>query len=149
MLMDLLYIEHPKDKNKLNFYLNDNNYYVKNSLKMRKTHLDFYHNNLKAKKEQKRKYPVPKTLYATSEQFLNKDEQIKKKKNQKEEVKNKTEHKLKEKISENLDNLRISLGGVVDKLTEDFLNFEDNDNDNNNISDSQEDKKNKHKIDVE
>ena len=66
MLMDLMFIENPKDKNKLNFYLNDNNYYVKNSLKMRKKHLKFYNNKIRSKKEEQAKYPVPKILYSTS-----------------------------------------------------------------------------------
>ena len=56
-----------KEKNKLNFYLNDNNLYVQNSLKMRKKHLSYYNNTIKNKKELKKKYPVPKILYSTSD----------------------------------------------------------------------------------
>ena len=56
-----------KKKTKLNLYLNDNNIYVKNVIKMRKHHLSLFNDKLKIKNEFKIKHPVPKTLYATSE----------------------------------------------------------------------------------
>ena len=64
--MDTIYEQSPREKNKLNLYLNDNNFYVRNSIKMRKKHLSFYKDNLKTEKQLKKKYPIPKTLYATS-----------------------------------------------------------------------------------
>ena len=67
MLIDYLFVKSPKEKNKLNLYLNDNNLYVKNSLKMRKKHLSYYNSKIKAKIELKKKYPVPKILYSTSD----------------------------------------------------------------------------------
>jgi len=63
MLMDMMFIKSPREKNKLNFYLNDNNLYVQNSLKMRKKHLSYYNNTIKIKKELKKKYPVPLVIY--------------------------------------------------------------------------------------
>ena len=67
--MDLMFIENPKDKNKQNFYLNENNYYVKNSLKMRKKHMTFYNEMIRSKKEEQERHPVPKILYSTSENY--------------------------------------------------------------------------------
>ena len=65
--MDFLFVKSPKEKKKLNFYLNDNNLYVKNSLKMRKKHRSYINNTIKEQKELRKKYPVPKILYSTSE----------------------------------------------------------------------------------
>ena len=62
-----MFVKSPKEKNKLNFYLNDNNLYVQNSLKMRKKHVSYFNNTIKVKKELKKKYPVPKILYSTSD----------------------------------------------------------------------------------
>ena len=56
-----------RKRTKLNLYLNDNNIYVQNSIKMRKHHLSLFNDKLKIKNEFKIKHPVPKTLYATSE----------------------------------------------------------------------------------
>ena len=42
MFADLLFIEDPKEKNKKNFYINERNYFTKNSLRMHKTHINFY-----------------------------------------------------------------------------------------------------------
>ena len=64
--MDIIYVQSPKEKNKLNLYLNDNNFYVRNSIKMREKHLSFYKENLKTQNQLKKKYPVPKILYSTS-----------------------------------------------------------------------------------
>lgn len=75
--MDLLFIENPKEKNKLNYYLNENKEFVKNNLKYRKTHLTFYNNSIKGRKEEQLKYPVPKILYSTSENFFLDDEKKK------------------------------------------------------------------------
>ena len=59
-----------RKRTKLNLYLNDNNIYVQNSIKMRKHHLSLFNDKLKIKNEFKIKHPVPKTLYATSEMNL-------------------------------------------------------------------------------
>ena len=56
-----------RKRTKLNLYLNDNNIYVQNSIKMRKHHLSLFNDKLKIKNEFKIKHPIPKTLYATSE----------------------------------------------------------------------------------
>lgn len=69
MLSDLLFIEDPKEKNKKNYYINERNYFTKNSLQMRRTHMNFYNNSIKAKKEEQKKNPVPKILYSTTENF--------------------------------------------------------------------------------
>ena len=69
MLSDLLFIEDPKEKNKKNFYINDRNYFTKNSLNMRRTHMNFYNNAIRAKKEEQKKNPVPKILYSTTDNF--------------------------------------------------------------------------------
>ena len=63
-----MFIQSPKEKNKLNLYLNDNNLYVKNSLKMRERHLSYFKENLKKQNEFKKKNPVPKILYSTSDE---------------------------------------------------------------------------------
>ena len=65
--MDFMFVQSPKEKNRLNFYLNDNNLYVKNSLKMRQKHLSHFNDSIKIKKELKKKYPIPKILYSTSD----------------------------------------------------------------------------------
>ena len=67
MLFDFLSVKSPKEKKKLNLYLNDNNLYVKNSLKMRKNHISYFNNIAKAKADLKKKCPVPKILYSTSD----------------------------------------------------------------------------------
>lgn len=69
MFADLLFIEDPKEKNKKNYYINDRNYFTKNSLRMRNTHIGFYNSSIKAKKEEQKKNPLPKILYSTSESF--------------------------------------------------------------------------------
>ena len=56
-----------KRRKKLNLYLNDNNMYVQNALKMRKKHVSLFNNKIRIKKEFNEKYPVPNTLYSTSE----------------------------------------------------------------------------------
>ena len=66
-LYSITSIKNLKNKTKLNLYLNDNNLYVQNALKMRKRHVSYFHNKIRIKKEFKEKYPVPKTLYSTSE----------------------------------------------------------------------------------
>ena len=72
-----MFVKSPKEKNRLNFYLNDNNLYVKNSLKMRQKHLSYFNDSVKIKKELKKKYPIPKLLYSTSDlNFQNYKKQI-------------------------------------------------------------------------
>ena len=66
-IYSLTSMENLKRKKKLNLYLNDNNKYVQNSIKMRKKHVSLFNNKIKIKKEFNKKYPVPKILYATSE----------------------------------------------------------------------------------
>ena len=63
MFADLLFIEDPKEKNKKNFYINDRNYFTKNSLRMRHTHIKFYNKSIKSKKEEQKRNPMPKILY--------------------------------------------------------------------------------------
>ena len=62
MLMDIMFIQSPKEKNKLNLYLNDNNLYVKNSLKMRERHLSYFKENLKKQNEFKKKKSCSKNF---------------------------------------------------------------------------------------
>ena len=69
MFADLLFIEDPKEKNKKNYYINERNYFTKNSLRMRSTHIGFYNNSIRAKKEEQKRNPVPKILYSTAESF--------------------------------------------------------------------------------
>ena len=69
MFSDLLFIEDPKEKNKKNYYINERNYFTKNSLRMRKTHKNFYNKSINAKKEEQKRNPMPKILYSTSEAF--------------------------------------------------------------------------------
>ena len=75
MFADLLFIEDPREKNKKNYYINDRNYFTKNSLRMRSTHIGFYHSSMKAKKEERKKNPLPKILYSTSESFYHAQQQ--------------------------------------------------------------------------
>ena len=67
MLMDFMLVKSRKEKNKLNFYLNDNNLYVQNSIKMRKKHVSYFNNKIKIRNDLKKKYPVPKIIYSTSD----------------------------------------------------------------------------------
>ena len=94
-----------KEKNKLNFYLNDNNLYVKNSLKMRKKHLSYFHDKIKMRNDLRKRYPVPKIIYSTSDLNF---------------------HKYQNKIVENLSpkNAIKDLMDVVNNFTEN-LNFDD------------------------
>jgi hypothetical protein len=105
MLMDLMFIKSPKEKNKLNFYLNDNNLYVKNSLKLRKKHMSYLKDKVNERNEQKKKFPVPKILYSTS---------------------NVNFHKRQKQIIDNLSpkNAIKDLMEVVNNFT-DNLNFDD------------------------
>ena len=66
-LYSLTSINNLKKKTKLNLYLNDNNEYFKNALKMRKTHLSYFNNKVKIKKDFKEKHPMPNTIYSNSE----------------------------------------------------------------------------------
>ena len=63
----MMFIKSPREKNKLNFYLNDNNLYVKNSLKLREKHLSYFKEKIKEKNDLKKKFPVPRILYSTSD----------------------------------------------------------------------------------
>ena len=66
-LYSLTSINNLKKKTKLNLYLNDNNEYFKNAIKMRKTHLSYFNNKVKIKKDFKEKHPMPNTIYSNSE----------------------------------------------------------------------------------
>lgn len=66
-LYSLTSINNLKKKTKLNLYLNDNNEYFKNALKMRKTHLSYFNNKVKIKKDFKEKHSMPNTIYSNSE----------------------------------------------------------------------------------
>ena len=61
------YINNLKKRTKLNLYLNDNNTYYQNSIKMRKKHLSMLNDKVKIKHEYKERYPIPRALYSTSE----------------------------------------------------------------------------------
>ena len=65
-MIDILYIENPKEKKLKNLYLNDYNYYYKNNIKMRYKMEKKYRNNLATKKEFEITHPVPKMLYSSS-----------------------------------------------------------------------------------
>ena len=60
-------INNLKKRTKLNLYLNDNNTYYQNSIKMRKKHLSMFNDKVKIKHEYKERYPIPRALYSTSE----------------------------------------------------------------------------------
>ena len=126
--MDFFFVKSPKEKRRLNFYLNDNNLYVKNSLKMRKKQLSYINNTIKAHKELREKYPVPKILYSTSD--LNFD-------------------KYKKKLIQNLSpkDAINDLMDVVNNFT-DNLNFDDDEEDEEKLDKQKiinfdDDKKNK------
>ena len=72
-----MFIKSPREKNKLNFYLNDNNLYVKNSLKLRKHHLSYFKEKIDERNKLKKEFPVPKILYSTSDSNLNQNERKK------------------------------------------------------------------------
>ena len=59
-------INNLKKRTKLNLYLNDNNTYYQNAIKMRKKHLSLFNDKLKLNHEFKEQNPIPKTLYTTS-----------------------------------------------------------------------------------
>ena len=65
-LYSLTSINNLKKKTKLNLYLNDNNEYFKNALKMRKNHLSYFNNKIKIKKNFKENHPMPSTIYSIS-----------------------------------------------------------------------------------
>jgi len=65
-MIDILYIENPKEKKLKNLYLNDYNYYYKNNIKMRYKMKKQYRNNLAIKKQFEITHPVPKMLYSSS-----------------------------------------------------------------------------------
>ena len=60
-------IDNLKKRKKLNLYLNDNNKYVINAIKMRKKHLSIINDKMNLSKEFKKKHPVPKSLLSTSD----------------------------------------------------------------------------------
>ena len=72
-----MFIKSPREKIKLNFYLNDNNLYVKNSLKLRKKHLSYFKEKIDERNKLKKEFPVPKILYSTSDSNFNQDERKK------------------------------------------------------------------------
>ncbi len=108
MFADLLFIEDPKEKNKRNYYINDRNYFTKNSLRMRHTHIKFYNKSIKSKKEEQKKNPVPKILYSTAQNFYNPQQ---------------------EKAKEFLENQKIMVQDLVD-LMKNFSNELENENEN-------------------
>ena len=118
MLKEYMFVQSPKEKRKLNLYLNDNNEYVKNSLKMRQKHLSYFNNTIKVKRELKKKYPVPKIIYSTSDLNFHKyQKQIIQKLSPKDAVKD--------------------LMDVVNNFTEN-LNFEDDEEEENEKQKSSE-----------
>ena len=107
MFADLLFIEDPKEKNKKNFYINDRNYFTKNSLRMRHTHIKFYNKSIKSKKEEQKRNPMPKILYSTAENFYRPQQ---------------------EKAKEFIENQKIMVQDLVD-LMKNFTNELENEND--------------------
>lgn len=63
---DLQSVENPRNKNKVNFYSNEYNFYAKNSIKNRHEHLKNYSHSINRRKEEMEKYPLPKMLYSIS-----------------------------------------------------------------------------------
>lgn len=113
MLADLLFIEDPKEKNKKNYYINDRNYFTKNSLRMRNTHINFYNKAIKDKKEEKKRNPMPKLLYSTAESFYH-------------------PQKEKEKVNEFIENQKIMAQDLVDLMKKFSLELEQDNDDNKN-----------------
>ena len=110
MFADLLFIEDPKEKNKKNFYINERNYFTKNSLRMRNTHINFYNKSIKAKKEEQKRKPMPKILYSTAESFYPHPQ---------------------EKAQEFIENQKTMVQDLVD-LMKNFTNELENENDDEN-----------------
>ena len=65
-MLDILYIENPRERKIKNFYLNDFNYYHKNSIKMRNKKLNILNRIRTEKIIERKRNPVPKMLYSTN-----------------------------------------------------------------------------------
>ena len=78
MLADLLFIEDPKAKYKKNYYINENNYNTKYSLLLRRARKKMYKNAIRTRRKEKEKYPLPKLLYSTAENFFRSKEKANK-----------------------------------------------------------------------
>ena len=116
MFADLLFIEDPKEKNKKNYYINERNYFTKNSLRMRSTHINFYNNSIKAKKEEQKRNPMPKILYSTADSFY---------------------QPQKEKVNEFIETQKLMAQDLVDLMKKFSLELEqENDDNKNSINDN-------------
>ena len=78
MLADLLFIEDPKAKYKKNYYINENNYNTKYTLLLRRARKKMYKNAIRTRRKEKEKYPLPKLLYSTAENFFRSKEKANK-----------------------------------------------------------------------
>lgn len=66
-MMDIMIIENPAKKNIRNMYLNDYNYFHKNSIRMYKKKKNIINQIAQEKKIERLTHPVPKMLYSTSD----------------------------------------------------------------------------------
>ncbi len=76
-MLDILYVENPRERKIKNFYLNDINYYNKNAIKMRNKKLKILNRIRTEKIIERKRNPVPKMLYSTNSFRIKTEQDIK------------------------------------------------------------------------
>ena len=133
-MLDILYVENPREKKIKNFYLNDLNYFNKNSIKMRYRKLKII-NRIHIEKEiEKIKNPVPKMLYSTSGFKFKNEKEIKY-----------IKEKLKENIEENVEKAKPIIDDMVHMINNFNIEF-DSDEEEEKEEEEEKNKKSKKNI---
>ena len=130
-MLDILYIENPRERKIKNFYLNDFNYYNKNLIKMRNQKLKILNRIRTEKIIERKRNPVPKMLYSTSGFHFNTEHDIKIIKD-----------KLKENIEENIEKTKPIIDDMVNMINTFNIDFDSDDEENEKKDDNNIIKKN-------
>ena len=128
-MLDILYVENPREKRTRNFYLNDYNYFHKNSIKMRNKKYKIINRIHSEKEKERKKYPVPKMLYSTSGFHFNTDNEIKF-----------IKEKLKENIEENVEKAKPIIDDMVNMINNFNIDFDSDDEEEKEIEEKNNEK---------
>ena len=120
-MLDILYVENPRERKIKNFYLNDFNYYHKNSIKMRNKKLNILNRIRTEKIIERKRNPVPKMLYSTNSFQLRTEQDIKIIKDQ-----------LKENVKENIEKAKPIIDDMVHMINTFNIDFDSDDEENDN-----------------
>jgi hypothetical protein len=131
-MLDILYVENPREKKIKNFYLNDMNYYNKNSIKMRHKKYKIINRIHLEKEEERKRNPVPKMLYSTGGFRFHTDNEIKL-----------IKEKLKENVKETVEKAKPIIEDVVHMINNFNINFDEEEEEEIEDEEEKNEKKNK------